>query len=193
MSNNIKDLIITEFSKVWELNDEAHRLKHFNAVEACGLEINRRLNLGYDPKLITLVAFFHDMYAWDRGNHHQMSARWVETTDHPIIAQLEPRERAWVYWGCLQHRASFEGVFANTFSEMMNAADRELPGNVAGMIERGVQYRTARGVGADEARAGAIEHIKGKFGRGGYARYPDLYEKAFGNVLEAQYEEIAAL
>lgn len=190
MLNKQRNRIIEQFTNVWKANDLAHRVTHFMAVEECGNSINLKLELGFDPKLIQLVAFFHDMFAWSRNNHHEMSAQWVISTDHPILANLSPRERSDVYWGCLQHRASFKGIFANQFAELMNAADREIPGNVIQMLNRAHQFRLAKGMSGDEAQAGAIAHIKEKFGTGGYARYPDLYLKAFGDELAAQRIEI---
>lgn len=188
-----KEQIIKDFSKRWELNDEAHRLKHFSNVEECGLIINQRLNLKFDQQLITYVAFFHDMFAYDRFNHHEMSARWIETTDYPLIACLSKHDKAMVASACLQHRASFEGRFDGKFSELMNSADRELPGDVAGMVERAVLYRMNKGFTREEAMKPAVDHIKEKFGSDGYARYPNLYLKVFDEELWKQRMDIANL
>lgn len=188
-----REQIIQDFSKAWELNDEAHRLKHFSNVEECGFVINNRLGLKFDYRLITFVAFFHDMFAWSRDNHHEMSARWIETTAYPMIANLPRIDKAMVASACLQHRASFEGRFDGKFSELMNSADRELPGDVAGMVERAVLYRMNKGVSREDAMKPAVEHIKLKFAENGYARYPNMYLEVFGEELAAQRMEIKNL
>lgn len=188
-----RDQIIKDFSKFWEVNDPAHRLKHFSNVEKCGLIIASRLDLRFDHRLITYVAFFHDMFAYSRDNHHELSARWIETTSYPMIASLSRIDKAMVASACLQHRASFTGRFDGKFSELMNSADRELPGDVPAMIERAVQYRMARGVSREDAMKPAIDHIKEKFAEGGYARYPKIYLDAFGDELALQRSEIKNL
>lgn len=182
--------VVAKFSAAWELNDEAHRCNHFVNVEACALEIDQRLGLNQNPQLILMAAYFHDMFAWSRVNHHLLSAEWVKSTDYEHIVALSNEDRALLSHACREHRASFKGQFTSLFSELMNAADRELPGQIEDMLERAIQYRAARGMTRDEALAPAIAHIKEKFGTGGYARYPRLYLDAFGDALEVQRKEI---
>lgn len=191
--DEMRGRIVLDFTPAWELNDGAHRLKHFAAVEACGNAINDRLGLGYHPGLIMMVAMFHDMFSWSRVNHHHMSAEWVMTTDYDIITSLTGEERKMVAAGCREHRASNQERFSCEFAALMNAADREIPGDVDAMIERAVQYRVARGMSREEAMGPAIEHIVDKFGDGGYARYPDMYLEAFGDTLTEQRRQIANL
>lgn len=188
-----KEKIIQDFSKYWEMNDEAHRLKHFSNVEECALIINYRADLRFDHVMITYAAFFHDMFAWSRDNHHEMSARWVETTAYPLVASLLKWDKKMLASACLQHRASFTGKFDNKFAELMNAADRELPGNVPAMIERAVQYRMAQGFTREESLGPAVAHIVEKFSANGYARYPQIYLDVFEADLLQQRQDIANL
>lgn len=193
--NDLRSRISAEFEKHWELNDGAHRRKHFAEVEACGRLINRRLELGYSHKLILFVAYFHDLFAWSRNIHERMSFDYVTGTDNKLFDVLFPEERELVALACLEHRASFKGEYSNQFSAMMASADRGLPGNVEAMVERSVRYHydALKVNNQVEARVRAVKHIKEKFGTGGYARYPELYLKAFGPELEKQRKEIDAL
>lgn len=191
--HRIKAGIIRDFSKAWEANDGAHRIGHFSNVEECGMIINSRLDLRFDGVLIMMVAFFHDMFAYSRDNHHHLSACWIETTSYPPVASLLDEDKRLVATACLQHRASFTGKFDNKFAELMNAADRELPCDVSKMIERAVQYRIGLGVKPEDALKPAIEHIKEKFGVGGYARYSPMYLEVFGDELAEQRRQIANL
>jgi hypothetical protein len=187
MLDVLRNEVIKDFSKMWEVNDKAHRVDHFTRVEKCGELLNEKLNLGYDPELIMLVAHFHDMFAWSRHNHHLLSAEWVRTTDYPIIAELDTVDRELVAMGCEHHRASYKGKFFCRFDELMNSADRELPGDVDLMIERAVLYRMNRGMSRADAMKPAIDHIKEKFGAAsGYARYPKMYLDVFGDELTEQ-------
>jgi hypothetical protein len=195
----LRDRLISKMGAVYRCNDGAHQIQHFNAVEVCGNEINNRLKLGFDPKLIMLVAYLHDMFAWSRVNHHLLSSEFVRTTDFELLADLTDVQRSMVAAGCKEHRASFTGEFSWAFSELMNAADRELPGNVSAMLERAIQYRVDNlgWTDSEESRAAvyddAVAHIKEKFGDGGYARYPKMYLECFAPELEQQRIDIANL
>lgn len=197
--SDIREAIIGRYSRLYRMNDAAHQIQHFNAVEVCGNEINNRLKLGYDPKLIMLVAYLHDMYANIRFNHHEMSAHFVRTTDDPVIVALSPEDRELVALGCQEHRASRKEGFTCEFSALMNAADRELPGNVPQMLERAIQYRLNQWgyENTPENRAevygDSVAHIKEKFGEAGYANYPEVYLKCFAAELEQQRKDIALL
>jgi len=191
--NELREIIVSRFSSAWELNDAAHRIKHFREVELCGYHLNEVLGLGYDPKLILFVAYFHDMFAWSRANHHELSGSFVRGTCHAVLSSLTDEERLLVAQGCEEHRASFKGEFSSGFSALMNSADRGFPTDVGAMLERAIQYRMARGHGRDESMQPAIDHIKEKFGAGGYARYPDLYKQAFEGQLTEMQETIHLL
>lgn len=188
--------ILDAFKGQYLLNDAAHREDHFEEVFQCAVVINDKLNLGFDKKLMLLAAYFHDMFAWSRNNHHAMGQCWMMSTDHPLISDnLNAEERESVAWAIGQHRATFSGRFKSTFCELINSADLGFPGNVGSMIERAIRYREThwRNLTPEESRTSSIAHIKSKFGRGGYARYPEMYVKCFGDTLEKQYQEIEAL
>lgn len=191
--DELRIAIVKEFSSKWELNDSGHRIEHFSEVEKCGLLINDRLGLGYDPKLIMLVSYFHDLFAWSRENHHVMSGFWIETSKHPVLEGLSYNQIQLVADACREHRASYKGVYSHEFSMLMSAADRGLPGRVEAMLDRAIRYRMDRGLDAGNERKSAIEHLKEKFGSKGYARYPSLYEAAFKEDLELQRKAIDAL
>jgi hypothetical protein len=192
--SEMREHLIGKMGAVYRCNDLAHQIGHFNAVEVCGNEINNRLKLGYDPKMIMLVAYLHDMFAWSRVNHHILSWQFVLGSDMDLLNSLDETQREMVALACKEHRASFKGDFSCMFSELMNAADRELPGNVPAMLERAIQYRIDNEyMTREEATPGAIAHIKEKFGDGGYARYPGMYLRCFAPELEQQRIDIANL
>lgn len=196
--DQLRNLIIAEFTPHWALNDGAHRIGHFAEVEACGNEINNRLDLGYSPKLIMFAAYFHDLFAWSRENHEEMSWLYTSTTDHPIFVELDkenPLFRELVAFACREHRASFTGNFSNGFSELISSADRGFPGDVQAMYNRSVQYHIDRLKVTDpvERHERVVKHLKEKFGTGGYARFPELYLMAFGSELDEQRRLIDAL
>lgn len=191
--DQLRDAIIKEFSPMWELNDKAHRVEHFEDVFQCGMYINDKLELGYEPKLILFAAYFHDLFAWSRYNHHEMAFHWMTTTDFPLILDnLNPKETMIVAWGCHQHRASYKGEFKGKFCELINAADRGRPGNISSMLDRAIKYREKKHpeMSRDQRYVDAIKHLHDKYGFQGYARYPAIYTNLFGVELEQQRAEI---
>ncbi|MNC20862.1 hypothetical protein D3C75_688290 [compost metagenome] len=188
--------IVNAFQDKWQINDAAHRANHFEAVFQCALKISERLGINYDHKPMLFTAYFHDLFAWSRFNHHELSFHWMMTTDHPVICDnLKPAEMMLVAWACNQHRASFKGKFKYEFCELMNSADREEPGDVGRMLERAIMYRVGNHPeqSEDERYAESVKHLKEKFGSSGYARYPDMYLKCFKEELQKQRDEIAML
>ena len=77
----------------------------------------------------------------------------------------------------------------------MNSADRELPGDVAHMLERAILYRQKNfpGMTVEHAMEESVKHIKEKFGPGASARYPDLYIRCFSEELNKQRQDIKNL
>lgn len=192
----LRQEIIQAFESHWEHNDKAHRAEHFEEVFQTGMLIDQRLGLGYDPRLILFAAYFHDLFAWSRKNHDTLSYVFINGTDHPVVVNnLSAQERYYVGLGCREHRASFEGQFTNEFSELINSADRGLPGDVPAMLARAMAYRSHRHPeeSVEACKAVSVQHLKEKFGTGGYARYPYLYINAFGKELQSQREVIDRL
>lgn len=186
-----------EFGEMWKQNDPAHREQHFLDVYSTAMIIQTRVkDIEYDPIAIVFAAYFHDLFAWSREDHHERSHQFMLDTDHPLIRDnMTDFTREWVALACREHRASFKGQFSSTFTALINAADRGLPGNVPLMIDRAVKFREHRHpeMSADECMAGAIQHIKEKYGRNGYARYPEIYNRAFAEELALQRQAIDLL
>ena len=183
----LREMTLNQFSRHWELNDRGHRSEHFAAVERCGLLVNERLDLGFDPRLIFMVSWFHDLFAWDREKHHELSAYWFLTSEHEVLRSFTRIERELMSHACREHRSSYVGEYTTDFSQLMAAADRGIPGNIEGMIDRAVKYRLDKGIDLDDPYGKAVAHVKEKFGRESKARFPDFYRKAFAAEIEEQH------
>lgn len=181
----LHEAIVKDFSRHWELNDEAHREPHFQEVFLTAREINDTLQLGIPEYQMLLVAYFHDLFAWSRFNHHILSHAFVDTGDWWKFHFLNPVERGEVAEACFQHRASYKGVFTCRLSELMNSADRERPSNVETMLKRAIQYRLGKNPDAtvDSVYSESLKHLWEKFGPNGYARYPEMYLKVYGEKV----------
>ena len=195
--NQIRQELVDAFSPHWALNDPAHQQEHFEDVFKTAMYINKDQHYFFDPVHILFAAYLHDLFAWSRKNHHDLSCEFVRDTDHPLILKYLPsqNERDVVAYACHEHRASYKGTFYSAFTAMINAADRGFPNDVPAMVERSRKYWLAKWpeMSEDERMAGVIQHIKDKFGHGGYARYPDVYLRTFGGQVNEMKDKIAKL
>lgn len=191
-----------------QLNDPAHRWGHFNGVLECALILNKEVEVPYHQLAIMLVAYCHDMFAWDRDVHHSRSADWILSTSDPLIEEimgviaLECDQwttysvvREQIALACRQHRASFTGEFGSEFAEMMNSADYEAPQGLAPIFDRAYEYARAKNPDGSRAEwhSTTTKHMREKFSRNGYAKYPPMYMGVFGEQIELIWDEIDAL
>jgi len=182
------------FWSFYSINDRGHQEEHFAAVESLALEMNREMNLGINPLLITAVAWTHDLFAWSRKNHHKLSALWVRTTDHPLIDTLTNEEREEIAIANECHRASYKGEFPTMLAELMSSADRGKPSDIRTDIMRGWEYsKVYLELNDHDGLLRSVSHLKEKYGRDGYARIPGIYKKYFQIQLEERYRQIDEL
>lgn len=178
------------YHKHHQLNDVAHREDHFREVFRLAKEINEELDLRQNPKLIMIVAWTHDLFAWERRTHHDLSAKWIMDTEDPLINGLTRDHRLTISKACLEHRASYSGGFSSTLSELMSSADRGVP-DPGQQLFRAFNYalfKEDKGVTASVTTA--VRHVINKYGRDGYQRLPELYKHYFQEKLEEQYQAI---
>ena len=196
----VRQEIIDAFAPHWALNDRGHQREHFEDVFQCAKHINDTLGLSHSEVDMLFAAYFHDFFAWSRVNHHEMAYLFMMSADHPVIVkylgELEGTRvsfaRHRVAWACREHRASYKGRFTGEFSELINSADRCFPGDVQRLLQRTYNHRltTHPDLTEDERKKLCVDHMKHKAGSKGYARYPDLYLRVFGEQLKQQQEEI---
>lgn len=187
--------LIVAFKPHYLLNDLAHQEDHFEEVFITGVEINNRLELGYPEHLIMYAAYLHDLFAWSRDNHHELSYTFVKGTCHPMVKRLSDQERELVADACLCHRASYKGEFYNAFSKLINSADRGRPTTMTSILDRAINYRISKNKGESRSEMvlDAIKHVKEKFGSKGYARYPSFYMACYKKELAELQQTIDEL
>ena len=89
--------------------------------------------------------------------------------------ELNKKELKEVAFAVLQHRASFKGEFYSPLSEVISSADRGLP-DLERVVKRSMKFNRGNA-------QSVYEHIKRKYGKSGYAKYPDVYQKLFKEEL----------
>lgn len=190
---NVADYFANTYKDSYALNDSGHREEHFRAVESAGHLMNEQLGLEQDPVLITIVAWVHDLFAWERENHHVLAETWVDLTGDPVIEALDLHHRLLVAKACLEHRASWKGNFSSMLSELMSSADRGID-TTDQIFYRAYRFGVERdGLSLDQGLIRAVEHLSEKFGRNGYMRLPGIYTEFYAKELEQRYKDIEVL
>lgn len=189
--------LTVKYSKAYALNDSAHRESHFDEVFMNCIKIHEVMNIELDLSDLLqymAAAYFHDMFAWSRDNHHLLSQAFVKTSTCELISFFNDVQRARIALMCGEHRATFTGDFGNVWSERFNAADLGAPESVGSHVARAIKYHMDRNeCSYEQAAEVAKQHIKDKYGRDGYGRMSDVYKEVWGSSLEKFYQEIEAL
>lgn len=191
---DLRELLIDRYTDRYATHDKAHRIDHVVSVCDLALEMNERMVLGLDRRLIVVPALLHDLFTWSRSNHEQLAYYNILTNQDSWIQGFSDDERRSMALACLEHRASYKGTYSSLLSELIASADRGAPDSVERAIARSYGYATTKlGMSETEARVHSVEHVKEKFGKGGYAKYPELYLRYFGERLVDFQEAISRL
>lgn len=178
-----------QYGHLWLKNDRAHQENHFKEVANNFRAIAEKLGEHHTPflRMGTMAAYTHDMFRHvDKDNHHLLSGKYWRESDDAFVLTVSPLKRQMIAEACEEHRASFAGTYSSEFSEIFAVADRGLPRieNIPNMLKRGITYHIdVNGLSEAEAVKEAIQHLKDKFGPGGYAKYPALVEELFKEEL----------
>lgn len=208
IDEGLADLLLSIVTPIYKSNDSAHNVEHLEDVLSTAATIIERVGYESIPAKDRASAFvailFHDITATtDRDNHQNSGAESFDRMMNIVVRQIRSRLlRNIVIDGrygvdvdkakaaIREHRASYKGDFSTIVSEIVSGADRGIPQpteeNVKHKIAKSYKYHIEKlHETEDEARINSLEHIKEKYGTKGYAKYPDIYEKAFKDELGA--------
>jgi len=179
MKKFIKD--VREFYKpYYDKGDKAHTIAHADEVCKLALKMN---NGEYKEKLVVLSAYIHDIFnSKDRAKHHKLAYKYVLAAEDKFLKELNKKELELVAYATLQHRASYKGKFFSKLSEILSSADRGAP-KFEPIVIRCMQFN-------NEDIDGVVDHVKDKYAKSGYAKYPKLYIDYFGKEFD-EFQERA--
>jgi hypothetical protein len=186
--NELSKYTVREFFKEFYLsNDDAHQISHADDVCDLALTINKKLGDLYSEEYIILASYAHDIYSDELGrkNHHKLAYSYIMNTKSAIFETISDEGKGIIACAVFEHRASYTGDFTSKLSEIISAADRGVP-NYKDIYNRALKY--AKG---DHNQTEL--HMIDKYGRNGYAKYPDAYIKIFKEELEELYTIIDSL
>lgn len=173
----------------------SHGMDHVREVMLTALTYNQKLDLRLDPKEIILASLLHDMYQnTQRELHHQLGYEYVMRSTHKVFYGIECTEdidRKRVAKAILEHRASYKGKYYSLLSELIASADRSYP-DLYKIVERCFVYtiETNPNMSIDEIGLAVKKHIKEKYSKDGYIKYPKLYLKMYGNKIEELHNDV---
>jgi hypothetical protein len=164
----------------YEMNDDGHQIDHAVKVTETALHIVETMYPSLFEILkpdIFLAGMLHDIMASERQDHHLLGC--MEAYANPKIMEIVNKysiSTINVWYAILEHRASYQGNFSSIVSSIISAADRNKPD-----IEEWVT-RVKKGSVNDDMES-ALDHIKIKMGKGGYARIPAIYKTYYGRDM----------
>lgn len=152
--------------------DAAHDLRHIEAVIENSLEIARELRGRYalDIDMVYAVAAYHDIgIPQGRADHHLTSAAALRA-DCRLRQWFSPPQIETMAQAVEDHRASAKERPRSIYGEIVSEADRTLDPET--VVRRTVLYGLDHcpQLDFDGQYARAWEHLRGKYGPGGYVK-----------------------
>lgn len=152
--------------------DAAHDLRHIEAVIENSLEIARELSGQYalDIDMVYAIAAYHDIgIPQGRVDHHLTSAAALRA-DCRLRQWFSPPQIETMAQAVEDHRASAKERPRSIYGEIVSEADRTLDPET--VVRRTVLYGLDHcpQLDFDGQYARAWEHLRGKYGPGGYVK-----------------------
>jgi len=174
-----------EFSPMYEGADPLHGMEHINQVVDSAMEIHEALRDSHidindsTAEMLMIACYVHDIFTnTNRKKHHINASDYVMSNignDSKVIGRLSMYKRRIIAKAVEQHRASsMPSEFHSVVGEILASADRGAP-SLRAILERA----TMGGSAIDEK---FINHMKDKYGTGGYVRYPSIYVDYYGHM-----------
>jgi len=176
----IKDLITilaAYYQDAYKKSDPIHGMEHILEVANMSAKLANEYAPGddYVMKNVLIAASIHDMFSDEnRGQHHKLARNYalMDREDYNLIGMSAYRRNI-IGYAVLQHRASnMPETFHSLEAEILASADRGIP--------------TLEAILARSSMGGSVpdkEHIKKKYGTGGYIEYPPLYIDHYGHDM----------
>lgn len=148
--------------------DRAHRRDHARTVIAASLRLARHYEV--NPDAVYAVAAYHDTGLCEgRERHHEVSARIVRE-DRNLRRWFSEAEVVTIAEAAEDHRASASHPPRTIYGRIVAEADRVIDCRTT--LRRTVQYGLEHypALGRDGQFARFAEHLRTKYGEGGYLR-----------------------
>lgn len=170
-----------------------HGVDHILDVTASALELNEKLELGFDVCMIEAACLTHDSRCEDRVNHHTLAANDILNGHWKTLCCFTKKQIMLIADGVLYHRGSYEGERPHDFSNLIASADRGYPMSVEQLQNRCRKSVILKDMTDEEAERTVTGWLVNKYGSNGYCNHPEMYRKFYAKELKAQQEEVDKL
>ena len=173
MTAELKSYIETEILPRYTHFDKAHQLDHITTVirqsEDLADMLERKGTI-VDRDMVYVIAAYHDLGIVNgRENHHTDSGKILMAD--PVLKKYFTEEQLITMKEAVEdHRASAKNVPRSIYGRIVAEADRQIDPRT--IVERTIQYGLEHYPELDKAGhfARAEEHLKEKYGEGGYLK-----------------------
>lgn len=172
-------------------DSQSHGWDHIDGVVNKAIYFKNKYNIKVDYDEVILSALFHDIYNDEnRKEHHELAAKWVEASIHPIFNSDKEKKKR-IANAIREHRASYTGDYYSPLSELLATADREKP-NLEDIIARMYKFQIDKKLNLThkEILAEIVQHLKEKYSRTGYIQYTNMFMIEHKNDLTIMLETI---
>lgn len=176
VNKKLKEYVENEVFPLYEMNGEAHGVKHIEAVIERSFEIIEEFEEINDSKqkinynMSYVIAAYHDIGEHvDRKNHHIISGK-IMFEDKKLDEFFSLEEKTIMKEAIEDHRASNKHLPRSIYGRIVLTADRN--NNLIDFFKRRVQYCLEHNpeFSLEEVQEELWKSSKEKFGREGYAK-----------------------
>ncbi|MGL5745210.1 MAG: hypothetical protein ACRCXX_08680, partial [Cetobacterium sp.] len=195
-----KIISLKDIREIYSGVDESHGFGHIKDVIKKTIKLTEYVEKvqgkSVNKAVVQNAAALHDVTSHtDRENHHASGARESRKILKSKGLALSSDELDRIEVCIYEHRASYTGELSSIESEILSSADRNAPREIHIAYERSYQYALEKGLATDfdGACKHAYEHIINKYAKGGYAKFPKLYQEFYAEDIKWMENEIATL
>lgn len=117
-------------------------------------------------------------------------SRGAEIVRNELAGKFTPRQLRNIAAAIAEHRGSYKGLYTSKLSDLVSSADRGAP-DLGAKIRRSYQYHIENHTPRRRIPDEVVAIIREKYGKGGYARFPEYYRKLYAKEL-AQFQQAAS-
>lgn len=179
LKSYIEENILPQYNK----NEQAHGIEHINYVIRRCFELIEQNELEVNSNMIYVIAAYHDIgHHIDPKKHEIVSAK-IMSEDENLKQFFKEEELLTIKHAIQDHRASADHEPRSIYGKIVSSADRN--NTVEQCLERSYYYGKKLSPEATDRQLyeRAFEHLKLKFGIGGYAKF-FLKDKEYEDFLE---------
>lgn len=171
--SSLQKYIYEEIVPKYGAFDPAHREDHALTVIGQALDLLEKMPEGETPvsrDVLLAAAACHDLGLVNgRANHHLDSGRMIRA-DERLREWFSPEEIETIAQAAEDHRASGKSAPRSIYGMLVAEADRVIDGET--IIRRTIQFgfKHYPGLERDGHIERAVEHLREKYGRGGYLK-----------------------